>query len=179
MNWGVVTSQLRVFSCLLSVLWARERYPDYSYNNGFMSLIQSNIHSYFITMTITITVVIDLRCGYWEKRSYSKFVFHEMKTQQHSLIQQAGQSFVPLISLVLHLKCRLLIIILKGNVARKDSLWRWLVLLARQLNLTVKAAKRRVVCFYWVGGDDRGSPLCIMLAEKGHERCSRSGEDLR
>lgn len=84
----------------------------------------------------------------WLLRSYSKFVFHAMKAQQHSLIQQAGQSFVPLISLVLLLKSRVLIIILTGNAARKDSLWSWLALLARQLNLTVKTVKRRVVCFY-------------------------------
>lgn len=84
----------------------------------------------------------------WPLRSYSKFVVCAMKSQQHSPIQQAGQSFIPLISLLLPLKCRLLIVILKGNAARKDSLWRWLALLARQLNLTVKAVKRRVVCFY-------------------------------
>lgn len=93
-----------------------------------------------------------------------------MKAQQHSLVQLSGQSFLPLISLLSPLKCRLLIIILKGNSARKDSLWRWLALLARQLSLAVKAVKRRVVCFYRVGGDDRESPLCIMLTEKGHER---------
>lgn len=84
-----------------------------------------------------------MKRGAVQKRS--KFVFHEMEGQQHSLVQQAGQSFAPLISLILHLKCELLIIILKGSAARKDSLWRCLALLARQLNLTVKAAKRRVV----------------------------------
>lgn len=84
-----------------------------------------------------------MKRGGIQKRS--KFVFHEMEGQQHSLVQQAGQSFTPLISLILHLKCELLIIILKGSAARKDSLWRCLALLARQLNLTVKAAKRRVV----------------------------------
>lgn len=86
-----------------------------------------------------------MKTGAVQKKGCSKLVFHEMEAQQHSLVQQAGQSFAPLISLILPLECRLLIIILKGSAARKDSLWRCLALLARQLNLTVKAAKRRVV----------------------------------
>lgn len=80
-----------------------------------------------------------MKTGAVQKRSYFKFAFHEMEAQQ------VGQSFAPLISLIFPLKCKLLIIILKGSAARKDSLWRCLALLARQLNLTVKAAKRRVV----------------------------------
>lgn len=135
-----------------------ERYLDYNPNSDFMSLIQSsmsqvqsNTQGYFFSNTVTIIVIFNLRCGYLEKRTCSRFFFffyHVMKAQQYFFIKQSAQSFVTLISLFLPLKCRLLITILKGNASRKDSLWRWLSLLARQLNLTVKAVKRRVVCFY-------------------------------